>query len=130
MELYRLEDLILVKKMSRADILKNTRTGRPARTTFALRNYNSKGNCMLALPSDLYQDGDKAEFYMSGAGFAIQLSPEGSRLLTGKKNTRTASIPKEVRDRMVGMPEGSIELVPQVLPDRTYFFPFSQLLQQ
>ena len=67
---------------------------------------------------------------MSGQGFAIQLSPEGSRLITGKKNTRTASIPKELREKMNGMIEGSMELVPQEMPDRIYFFAFSQLLQQ
>jgi len=125
-----MDDLILVKKLSRAEVLEGTRTGRPKRTKFALRHYNEKGSCLLALPSDLYTDGDKAEFYMSNAGFAIQLTPDGSRLISGKKNTHTASVPKEIRDRISGLVEGSIELVPQEMPDRIYFFPFSQLSQQ
>jgi hypothetical protein len=125
-----MDELVLVKKLSRAEALEGNRTGRPPRTKFALRNYSHKNSCLLALPADVYQDGDKAEFYMSGAGFAIQLTPDGSRLITGKKNTRTASVPKEVRERISGWLEGSVELVPQVMPDRMYFFAFSQLSQQ
>lgn len=124
-----MDDLVLIRKLSRAEFLKGNRTGRPQRKNFCLRNYNSKGACLLALPGNVYQEGDKAEFYMSGSGFAIQLTPDGSRLITGKKNTRTASIPKELRERMTGMIEGSIELEPQEMPDRMYFFPFSQFIR-
>jgi hypothetical protein len=122
-----MDDLILVRKLSRAEVLEGTRTGRPPRTKFALRNYGDKGTCLLALPSGLYREGDRAEFYLSGQGFAIQLTPDGSRLLTGKKNTRTASIPKEIRERLAGLLEGSAEIVPQEMGNRVYFFPFSQL---
>ncbi len=125
-----MDDLVLVRKMSRAENLEGTRTGRPQRKKFSLRNYSSKGSCLLALPADIYQEGDHAEFYMSGQGFAIQLSSEGSRLISGKKNTRTASVPKEIRERLNGMVEGSVDLVPQEMPDRIYFFAFHQLLQQ
>ena len=125
-----MDDLVLIKKLSRAESLIGNRTGRPQRKNFCLRNYSSKGACLLALPANVYQDGDRAEFYMSGAGFAIQLTPDGSRLITGKKNTRTASIPKELREKMTGMIEGSMELVPQEMPDRIYFFAFHQLSQQ
>lgn len=123
-----MDELVLVKKLSRAEALQGRRTGRPQRTKFSLRNYSSKGSCLLALPADIYQEGDKAEFYLSGQGFAIQLTPEGSRLITGKKNTRTASVPKEVRERLTGLVEGSIDMVPQEMPDRMYFFAFHQLL--
>lgn len=122
-----MDELVLVKKLSRAEALHGRRTGRPQRTKFSLRNYSSKGSCLLALPADIYQEGDKAEFYLSGQGFAIQLTPEGSRLITGKKNTRTASVPKEVRERLTGLVEGSIDMVPQEMPDRMYFFAFHQL---
>lgn len=122
-----MDELVLVKKLSRSEALQGRRTGRPQRTKFSLRNYSSKGSCLLALPADIYQEGDKAEFYLSGQGFAIQLTPEGSRLITGKKNTRTASVPKEVRERLTGLVEGSIDMVPQEMPDRMYFFAFHQL---
>lgn len=123
-----MDELVLVKKLSRAETLQGRRTGRPQRTKFSLRNYSSKGSCLLALPADIYQEGDKAEFYLSGQGFAIQLTPEGSRLITGKKNTRTASVPKEIRERLTGLVEGSIDVVPQEMPDRMYFFAFHLFL--
>ena len=125
-----MDDLVLVKKLSRAEILEGTRTGRPQRTKFSLRNYSSKSSCLLALPASVYQEGDKAEFYLSNHGFAIQLTPDGSRLITGKKNTRTASVPKEIRERLDGLVEGSVDMVPQEMPDRIYFFAFHQFLQQ
>lgn len=121
-----MDDLVLVRKLSRAEVLKGTRTGRPQRTNFSLRNYSGKGTCLLALPASVYKEGDCAEFYQSGQGFAIQLTPEGSRLITGKKNTRTVSVPKEIRERLDGLVEGSVDVVPQEMPDRIYFFAFHQ----
>lgn len=119
-----MEDLVLVKKASRADVLANTRTGRPARSTFALRNY--KGTRILALPHGTYNEGDKIDFFLSGAGFAVQVGPEGSRSISGKKNSRTAAVPLEVGKKLEDVTEGSHTLVAQEMPDRMWFFSFSQ----
>ena len=119
-----MEDLVLVKKASRAEVLANARTGRPARTTFALRHYG--GNCILALPHGAYGEGDGIDFFMSSAGFAVQIGPDGSRTISGKKNSRTASVPLEVRKQLDGIEEGSRDLVASQRPDGIWFFPFAQ----
>lgn len=119
-----MDDLVLVKKASRADVLKNSRTGRPARTTFALRNY--KGTKIIALPHGTYNEGDKIDFFLSASGFAVQVSPEGSRSISGKKNSRTAAVPLEVGKQLDGVAEGSHNLVSDEMPNRMWFFPFAQ----
>jgi hypothetical protein len=119
-----MEDLVLVKRISRAEALENARTGRPARTTFALRHYG--GNCILALPHGSYSEGDGIDFYLSNAGFAVEIGPSGSRTISGKKNSRTAAVPLEVRKKLEGLAEGSRDLVASQRPDGIWFFPFAQ----
>lgn len=119
-----MDDLVLIHKASRAEVLKDARTGRPARKSFALRSYYNA--CILALPPGICDDGDKIDFLMSKSGFAIQIGPEASRAITGRKNTRTASVPIEIRKMFDSLPEGSHELIADERPDRIWFFPFSQ----
>jgi hypothetical protein len=119
-----MDDLVLIKKASRAEVLENARTGRPKRSNFSLRHYANA--CMIAIPPDFHEDGDKADFYLSKVGFAIQIGKGCSRAISGRKSTKTASLPQEVRDALAGVPEGSHELIADVRPDGLYFFPFSQ----
>lgn len=119
-----MEDLVLVKKSSRLEVLENARTGRPKRATFSLRFYANA--CMVAIPTSLCDEGDKADFYLSKSGFAIQIGPDCSRAISGRKSTKTASIPPEIRAKLDGAPEGSNDLICDERPDRIYFFPFSQ----
>lgn len=119
-----MEDLVLIKKVSRAEVLENTRTGRPPRATFSLRLYANAA--LLAIPVGLCSDGDRADFYMSKSGFAVQIGPDCSRSISGRRSTRTASLPPEVREALAGVAEGSHSLICDDRPDRMYFFPFSQ----
>ena len=120
-----MEDLVLVKKMSRAEVVKNARMGRPIRETFALRHYANA--CIIAIPSSVCADKDRAEFYLSKVGFAIRISPDGSRAISGRKSARSASIPLEIRDTLSGVTMGTHELITDPRSDGLYFFPFSQL---
>lgn len=119
-----MEDLVLIKKVSRAEVLENTRTGRPPRATFSLRLYANA--CLLAIPVGLCNDGDRADFYLSKSGFAVEIGPDCSRSISGRRSTRTASLPAEVREALAGVAEGSHSLICDERPDRLYFFPFSQ----
>jgi hypothetical protein len=119
-----MEDLVLIKKISRAEAFENTRTGRPARSTFSLRHYANAS--MIAIPNSVCNDGDKAEFYLSKSGFAIQIGPDASRAISGRKNTKTASVPIEIRAALQSVPEGSHDLIGEARQDGLYFFPFSQ----
>lgn len=122
-----MEDLVLIKKVNRAEALKDARTGRPARATFSLRHYANA--CMVAIPSGICQPGDKADFYLSKAGFAIQIGPGCSRAISGRKSTKTASIPTEVREALEGVSQGSHDLIADARPDGLWFFPFSQFIR-
>jgi hypothetical protein len=119
-----MDDLVLVKKATRAEILENARTGRPSRTTFALRHYG--GNCILALPHGACGETDGIDFFLSNAGFAVQIGPDGERTISGKKNSRTAAVPLEVRKKLDGLADGSHELIADERPGGLWFFPFSQ----
>lgn len=119
-----MDDLVLVRKVSRAEVLENARTGRPKRATFSLRHYANA--CMVAIPTALFEDGDKADFYLSKSGFAIQIGPDCSRAISGRKSTKTASVPTEVRAALDGVPEGSHDMVYDKRGHRLYFFPFNQ----
>jgi bifunctional DNA-binding transcriptional regulator/antitoxin component of YhaV-PrlF toxin-antitoxin module len=124
LEIDHMEDLVLIKKVSRAEVLENTRTGRPPRATFSLRLYANA--CLLAIPVGLCNDGDRADFYLSKSGFAVEIGPDCSRSISGRRSTRTASLPAEVREALAGVAEGSHSLICDERPDRMYFFPFSQ----
>ena len=119
-----MDDLVLVVKKTTPEGI--VRTGRPARNSFALRKY--PGNCVIAVPPGIIQDGDRAEFYMSASGFAIQFTPSGSRAVSKKQGERTrmVSVPVEVSKHLQDVPDGPMELIVDERPDRLYFFPFSQ----
>jgi hypothetical protein len=121
-----MDDLVLIHKASRAEILKDARSGRPARKTFALRHYYNA--CILALPPGICDGNDKVDFLMSKSGFAIQISPDAGRAITGKRNTRTASVPIEIRKMFKNLVEGSHDLIADERADRIWFFPFSQFI--
>jgi hypothetical protein len=121
-----MDDLVLIPKATREEILRDARTGRPTRKTFALRHYSNA--CILALPPGICTDSDNVDFFMSKSGFAIQIGPEGGRAITGKKNTRTASVPIEIRKMFKNLVEGSHDLIADERADRIWFFPFSQFI--
>lgn len=120
-----MDDLVLVQKISRAEMMKNSRMGRPIRENFALRNYPKA--CILAIPPSLVADGDRVDFFLSKVGFAIQITPNGSRTISGRKSGRSASVPLEVRIAMDGAKIGTHELIGEDRLEGLYFFPFSQL---
>lgn len=119
-----MDDLVLVVKKTTPEGI--VRTGRPARSSFALRKY--PGNCVIAVPPGIIQDGDRADFYMSSSGFAVQFSPEGSRAVSKKQGERTrmVSVPVEVSKMLQNAPDGPTDLISDERPDRLFFFPFSQ----
>jgi hypothetical protein len=123
-----MHDLVLIKKMSREEISRNSVMGRPKRTAFALRHY--AGGCILAIPYDLIIDGDSADFFMSAMGFAVQISSLGTRAISGRKNTRTVSVPIIVSAAIPDVPYGTHELIAEEMPDRMWFFRFDQLPKQ
>ena len=119
-----MDDLVLVPKVNGAAGLDGSRSGRPARTNFCLRRYAS--SYVLALPGGTNGDGDKIDFFMSSSGFAVKISPEGERSISGKRTGRTAAIPKEVAKRLTDAAEGVTDLISDARADRLWFFPFAQ----
>jgi hypothetical protein len=93
--------------------------------TFALRNYGDL--CFVALPRHMVQEGDGAEFYKSSKGFAIQITPDGSRKISTKKNNMSATLPKEIREQISGMFKNTITVPHAVLANSTYFFAFDDI---
>ena len=122
-----MDDLVRIPKISAGERNQSSKHGRPQRVDFALRCYGTV--CLLAIPNALLQDGDSAEFFKSSTGFAVQLSPDGSRKITTKKNTPsfTATLPKEIRDRLGIYFNGSITVPYTVMPNSTYFFKFADI---
>lgn len=120
-----MDNLVLVKKRNRAEVLENARKGRPKRETFALRRYGDA--FIICLPHGVTADGDKVDFYLSNEGFAVKIGPDCSRTVSGKKSTKTASIPIDVRQRLQLLPEGSRSLAAQEMPGNMWYFPFSTI---
>ena len=118
-----MDDLVLVPKVAHG--ARGPRQGRPARVTFALRNYGDL--CFVALPRHMVQEGDGAEFYKSSKGFAIQITPDGSRKISTKKNNMSATLPKEIREQISGMFKNTITVPHAVLANSTYFFAFDDI---
>lgn len=121
-----MDDLVLIQKVARSEVLKDARTGRPVRAVFGLRNYVNA--CMLALPVSEVNDGDRIDFFLSKAGFAVQIGPYGGRSISGKRSARTASVPPEIREHLKHVSEGSHNLIVDQRPDGIWFFPFSQFI--
>ena len=122
-----MDDLVMIQKIGKTEAQKESRMGRPIRLSFALRNYVNA--CLLSLPAAVVTPDDKVDFLMSKAGFAVQIGPEGSRAISGKRSTRTASVPPEIRIHLKHVPEGSHDLIADDRGDNLFFFPFSQFAQ-
>jgi hypothetical protein len=75
----------------------------------------------------MVQDGDGAEFYKSSKGFAVQITPEGSRKISTKKNNMSATLPKEIREQISGMFQNTISVPHAAMPNKTYFFSFADI---
>jgi hypothetical protein len=120
-----MDDLVLIPKVSAGQRNQSSRHGRPKRVTFALRNYGT--TCFVAIPDNIHTDGDKVDFYKSSKGFAIQLSPSGTRKVTHRKTNITATLPMEIRTLLNGMFAGSITVPHTAMPNNTFFFSFSDI---
>ena len=118
-----MDDLVLVPKVPHG--ARGQRQGRPARVDFALRNYGDL--CIVALPRHMVQDGDGAEFYKSSKGFAVQITPSGSRKISTKKNNMSATMPKEVRETVSGLFQGTITVPHTAMPNNTFFFAYADI---
>lgn len=118
-------ELVHIPKVPMAERARGANHGRPARVDFALRNYGTI--CLLALPRHIIQDGDSAEFFGSSDGFAIQLTPSGTRKLSNKKNTFAATLPLQVRERISDAFKGSINVPHTEMSNRTYFFSYADI---
>lgn len=121
-----MDDLILVSKQITAEDHGSKSNGRPLSNTFSLRSYDGGNNVILSLLPTLVKDGDRIDFYLSNAGFAVMITPKGERSITKSNKARTAGVPMAVRNRLT-LPEGTTKV--RVYEDRgdgLYFFPFSQ----
>lgn len=118
-----MDDLVLVPKVPHG--ARGPRQGRPARVDFALRNYGEL--CIVALPRHLVRDGDGAEFYKSSKGFAVQISASGSRKISNKKNNMSATMPKEIRNMVNGLFQGTITVPHTAMPNSTFFFAYADI---
>ena len=118
-----MDDLVLVPKVPHG--ARGPRQGRPARVDFALRNYGEL--CIVALPRHLVRDGDGAEFYKSSKGFAVQISANGSRKISNKKNNMSATMPKEIRNMVNGLFQGTITVPHTAMPNNTFFFAYADI---
>lgn len=118
-----MDDLVLVPKVPHG--ARGQRQGRPARVEFALRNYGEL--CFVALPRHLVRDGDGAEFYKSSKGFAVQISANGSRKISNKKNNMSATMPKEIREVIGSLFQGTITVPHTAMPNSTFFFAYADI---
>lgn len=118
-----MDDLVLVPKIPHS--ARGPRQGRPARATFALRYYGDL--CFVALPYHLVREGDGAEFFKSSKGFAIQIIANGSRKISNKKNSMSATVPLEIREQIAGIFSGTITVPHKALPNSTFFFSFDDI---
>ena len=123
-----MEQLVQVPRQSRSDGDKRSK-GRPRRVTFAVRSYDGGELVHLAIPPHLVEDGERIDFYVSKAGFAVMISYEGERSITKSNKSRSAVVPAEVRSLMT-LPAGTTEItVVEHMEDKMFFFPFSQFGQ-
>ena len=100
--------------------------GRPGRMAFGLRKY--RGTYRVFIPHQLCEEGDRADFLASKDGFAIRFSQNGQRAVSGKNTLRVVSVPKQISKHLEKIPDHVVDLTSEELPDRTWFFPFSQFL--
>lgn len=118
-----MDDLVLVPKIPHG--ARGQRQGRPARVEFALRNYGEL--CFVALPRHLVRDGDGAEFFKSSKGFAVQISASGSRKISHKKNNMSVTMPKEIRETIGSIFQGTITVPHTAMSNSTFFFNYADI---
>lgn len=123
-----MEDLVLVRRIPKAELAKMSGSlGRPIRENFCLRKYSK--TILVVVPPGHFNEGDRVDFYLSksGSGFAIRVYPGGSRALSGKKGSRTASVPFDMRDKFDGIADGSYELESEEREPGLWFFYFNNI---
>lgn len=121
-----MKGMLRVPKNAGMDTTGEKAMGRPRRKNFALRCYCGSKITILSIPKHLVKDSDKIDFYVSGDGFAAQISAAGERTISRPNNSCTAGVPRGVR-ALLPIGEGTTSL--KVCEDRgggLYFFPFSQ----
>lgn len=121
-----MDEFTLVSKVNSAAGCGSSKAGRPRRTSFCIRRHD--GFHLISLPTGVCKNGDRIDFLLSPAGFAIRLSADGERAVYGKQTSRTAKVPNVVLDRMPAFRKGVTELVAEERPNHTWFFPFNQFL--
>jgi hypothetical protein len=114
----------LVSKADSSNGSGSLRLGRPKRTGFCVRR-NGK-IYILAIPKSFLGKDDRANFFVSQDGFAVNISHDGERAISGKLTSPHTLIPRIIADQMAGIPDGTTELVCEEHSNRTWFFPFSQ----
>jgi hypothetical protein len=119
-----MEDLVQIKKFSPQNDGSGGGMGRPRIVGFCLRRYGKVKQ--LAIPDQYVTEGDKVDFFMSESGFAVRISPDGERSITGKGKTHIASIPSSIIEKINVTENGTTLLVREERPNGIWFFPFSQ----
>jgi len=121
-----MEGMVLVSKADSLNGSGSLRMGRPKRTNFCIRK-NGK-IYTLGIPKGFFVDGDKANFFVSQDGFAVSISPDGERAISGKATSPHTLVPRIIADQIDKIKEGTTNLVCQDQGNQTWFFPFSQFL--
>jgi hypothetical protein len=119
-----MDGMVLVSKADSSNGSGSLRTGRPKRTGFCVRR-NGK-IYMLGIPKSFFGKDDHANFFLSEDGFAVNISPNGERAISGKSTSPHTLIPRVISDQITGIDDGTTELVFEERPNHTWFFPFSQ----
>ena len=121
-----MDHLVHVPKQTIAGGDNKRSKGRPRRVYFALRSYDGGELVHLAIPPHLVEDGERIDFYISKAGFAVLISYGGERSITKSNNSRSAVVPLEVRS-LIALPAGTTDItVVERREDKMFFFPLSQ----
>ena len=120
-----MDGMVLVSKADSSNGSGSLRTGRPKRTGFCVRR-NGK-IYMLGIPKSFFGKDDSINFFLlPDNGFAVNISHDGERAISGKSTSPHTLIPRIIADQITGIPDGTTELVFEERPDHTWFFPFSQ----
>ena len=120
-----MEGMVLISKADSSNGSDNVRLGRPKRTGFCVRR-NGK-IYMLGIPKSFFGKDDSINFFLlPDNGFAVNISPNGERAISGKLTSPHTLIPRIIADQMAGIPDGTTELVSEERPNRTWYFPFDQ----
>ena len=119
-----MEGMVLVSKVNGAAGLGGSGRGRPKRTNFCMRRYGKVYK--LSIPNGVSDGSDRIHFFLSPDGFAISITPNGERAISGGATNHTATIPRIIGKHMYNTKRGVTELICTEYQNRTWFFPFSQ----